>query len=68
MSMVSLQRYNPLFRGLLAVDLTADGRESVTRLVGLLCDVVYQVEAVSPEGTFCDTVQIPSSVGDMELI
>ena len=21
-----------------------------------------------PEGTFCDTVQIPSSVGDMELI
>ena len=25
-------------------------------------------ETVSPEGTFCDTVQIPSSVGDMELI
>ena len=26
------------------------------------------IETVSPEGTFCDTVQIPSSVGDMELI
>ena len=26
------------------------------------------IENVSPEGTFCDTVQIPSSVGDMELI
>ena len=26
------------------------------------------IEIVSPEGTFCDTVQIPSSVGDMELI
>ena len=25
-------------------------------------------ETVSPEGTFFDTVQIPSSVGDMELI
>ena len=25
-------------------------------------------KTVSPEGTFCDTVQIPSSVGDMELI
>ena len=25
-------------------------------------------ETISPEGTFCDTVQIPSSVGDMELI
>ena len=26
------------------------------------------IETVSPEGTFCDTVQIPFSVGDMELI
>ena len=26
------------------------------------------IETVSPEGTFCDTVQIPSCVGDMELI
>ena len=26
------------------------------------------IETVSPEGTFCDTVQIRSSVGDMELI
>ena len=25
------------------------------------------IETVSPEGTFCDTVQIPSSAGDMEL-
>ena len=28
----------------------------------------HSIETVSPEGTFCDTVQIPSSVGDMELI
>ena len=26
------------------------------------------LETVSPEGTFCDTVQVPSAVGDMELI
>ena len=26
------------------------------------------IETVSPEGTFCDTVQFPSRGGDMELI
>ena len=26
-----------------------------------------RIETVSPEGAFCDTVQVPSSVGDMEL-
>ena len=26
------------------------------------------IETVSPEGTFCDTVQVPSRGGDMELI
>ena len=26
------------------------------------------IETVSSEGTFCDTVQVPSGVGDMELI
>ena len=26
------------------------------------------IETVSPEGTFCDTVQVPSGDGDMELI
>ena len=26
------------------------------------------LETVSPEGTFCDTVQVPSNGGDMELI
>ena len=25
------------------------------------------IETVSPEGTFCDTVQVPCSAGDMEL-
>ena len=30
--------------------------------------ITWAIETVSPEGTFCDTVQIPSSVGDMELI
>ena len=24
------------------------------------------IETVSPEGTFCDTVQVPSNGGDME--
>ena len=26
------------------------------------------IETVSPGGTFCDTVQVPSRGGDMELI
>ena len=26
------------------------------------------IETVSPEGTFCDTVQVPSRGGDMESI
>ena len=26
------------------------------------------IETVSPEGTFCDTVQVPSGSGDMQLI
>ena len=26
------------------------------------------IETVSPEGTFCDTVQVPSRGGEMELI
>ena len=26
------------------------------------------IETVSREGTFCDTVQVPSGVGDMQLI
>ena len=26
------------------------------------------IETVNPEGTFCDTVQLPSGAGDMELI
>ena len=30
-------------------------------------DSLY-VETVSPEGTFCDTVQVPSGAGDMQLI
>ena len=25
------------------------------------------IETLCPEGTFCDTVQIPSSAGDMQL-
>ena len=35
---------------------------------GAFCPLWPTIETVSPEGTFCDTVQIPSSVGDMELI
>ena len=26
------------------------------------------IETVSSEGTFCDTVQVPSGAGDMQLI
>ena len=40
-----------------------DGRQAAILKVTSL-----PIETVSPEGTFCDTVQIPSSVGDMELI
>ena len=25
------------------------------------------IETVSPEGTFCDTVEVPSGAGDMQL-
>ena len=27
-----------------------------------------RIEIVSPEGTFCDTVQVPSGANDMQLI
>ena len=30
--------------------------------------LVQIIETVSPEGTFCDTVQVPSRGGDMESI
>ena len=29
---------------------------------------VRLIKTISPEGTFCDTVQVPSGVGDMQLI
>ena len=34
-----------------------------------MCSItnVMYIETVSPEGTFYDTVQVPSSAGDMEL-
>ena len=32
------------------------------------CAKPLPIETVSPEGTFCDTVQVPSRGGDMELI
>ena len=31
-------------------------------------DLYGAIETVSPEGTFCDTVQVPSGAGDMQLI
>ena len=34
----------------------------------LLYGELVPIETVSPEGTFCDTVQVPSNGGDMELI
>ena len=42
-------------------------------LLHLVCSIVKAlitmcIETVSPEGTFCDTVQAPSGDGDMQLI
>ena len=34
----------------------------------LIQDQMTHIETVSPEGTFCDTVQVPSGAGDMQLI
>ena len=34
----------------------------------LLLLELYGIETVSSEGPFCDTVQVPSGVGDMQLI
>ena len=34
----------------------------------ILKSVHQVIEIASPEGTFCDTVQVPSGVGDMQLI
>ena len=34
----------------------------------LVLAMLHAIETVSPEGTFCDNVQIPSGAGDMELI
>ena len=31
-------------------------------------EILGAIETVSPEGIFCDTVQVPSNGGDMELI
>ena len=31
-------------------------------------DMGTGIETVSPEGTFCDTVQVPSGADDMQLI
>ena len=36
--------------------------------VPFLAELERQIETVSPEGTFCDTVHVPSRGGDMELI
>ena len=36
---------------------------------GSACEYLCSfIETVSPEGTFCDTVQVPSGDGDMQLI
>ena len=29
---------------------------------------MHRIETVSPEDTFCDTVQVPSGADDMQLI
>ena len=30
--------------------------------------LIMDIETVNPEGTFCDTEQVPSGAGDMQLI
>ena len=39
----------------------------IQRLKRLFLDD-YPIETASPEGTFCDTIQVPSGAGDMQLI
>ena len=48
----------------LSSNLNYDGR--IVREMGP--SPVDVIETVSPEGTFCDTVHVPSRGGDMELI
>ena len=31
-------------------------------------NLTQPIETVCPEGTFCDTVQVPAGAGDMQLI
>ena len=40
----------------------------VISLTALPTLVSVTVETVSPEGTFCDTLQVPSGAEDMQLI
>ena len=40
----------------------------VIRMVSVWTPFNSVIETVSQEGTFCDTVQVPSNGGDMELI
>ena len=56
-----------MFKALILNELVID---SPTPTCGYLTHAIesFRIETVCPEGTFCDTVQVPSGAGDMQLI
>ena len=69
-TLLHYHRYADLSEGIEMLKCLADifCLECVSNIRSFLSIIFHAIETVSPEGTFCDTVQIPSSVGDMELI
>ena len=51
-----------------SLEIRLDHNSTYYRSLSKNSDVKPRIETVSPEGTFCDTVQVPSNGGDMELI
>ena len=54
--------------GVMRMRWKAGQKGRVPVVTAMLHEVDGGIEIVSPEGTFCDTVQVPSNGGDMELI
>ena len=50
------------------VDSLEKSLDEITKITKNNPRAFVSIETVSPEGTFCDTVQVPSNGGDMELI
>ena len=65
--LVLAHMYIPWLQGFRKKSLCRRLKEQNSRLALAFCQK-FTIETVSPEGTFCDTVQVPSRGGDMELI